>query len=160
VPKRIEGGDAGTHERRPLDRGQPFRNSRQRRHRSHHILRVAAVKRDAGHLSGRASEKIASATRITAKAMTGMPAHSHALAWLPVADVGADGVNDPKHLVPGNSWILNPRKHSFLDNRVAVTDATSLDFDSDRPRRRLRDFPFREFQRPLPASDLNDTHLR
>src|SRR5205823_1163754 len=89
-----------------------------------------------------------------------MPADAHALAWLPIADVGAKSINNPDDFMPGNSWILNARKDSFLNNRVAVTDATGLDFDSDRFRRRFWDFPLREFQRTLPASDLNDTHFR
>src|SRR5205823_1230631 len=96
----------------------------------------------------------------TAQTMTCMPADAHALARLPVADVGAKSINNPDDFMPRNSWILNPRKDSFLNNRVAVTDATGLDFNSDGSRHRFRDFPFREFQRTLPASDLNDAHLR
>src|SRR5439155_15165078 len=128
---------------------------RQCRQRRHHIFRIAAVKRDARYLGGGAGKEVSPSTRITAQTMTCMPADAHPLAHLPVADVGAKSINNPDHLMPGNSWILNPRKDSFLNNRVAVTDATSLDFDSDSSRRRFRDFPLREFQRPLPASDLN-----
>src|SRR5262249_10964428 len=58
----------------------------------------------------------------------------------------------------GHAWILNPRKKSFLHQGVAVTDTTSLNFDSHGFRGRFRDWAFHELEGTLPASDLNDTH--
>src|SRR6266567_592385 len=59
----------------------------------------------------------------------------------------------------GHARILQARPVAFLDQRVAVADATSLDFDSHPAGARLGDFTFNDFKRPVWSGDLRGTHL-
>ena len=51
-----------------------------------------------------------------------------------------------------------PGNRPFLGQRIAVADAAGLHLDPHRPRPRLGDRPLDDFERPLRARDLCDTH--
>ena len=50
------------------------------------------------------------------------------------------------------------RPVAFLYERIAVTDATSLDFDSDPTGKRLGDLTFNQLERPAGAGNLGSAH--
>jgi hypothetical protein len=60
----------------------------------------------------------------------------------------------------GHARILESRPVTFLDERVAVTDATGLDFYSDLAGTGLGNFAFNDFKRPAGAGDLGSAHFR
>src|SRR6266446_6595989 len=59
----------------------------------------------------------------------------------------------------GHARILQARPVAFLDQRVAVADATSLDFDSHPAGSGLGNFTFNDFKSPAGTADLSGTHL-
>ncbi len=72
--------------------------------------------------------------------LASVPADADALAPLPLRDTGAQFIDDTGDFVPWNARILNAGPRPFLNQRVAVADATGLDLDANVSRTRLRDF--------------------
>jgi hypothetical protein len=107
---------------------------------------------------GHAGEEVAAAARVATAAIAAVPSHPDALAGLPSLDAGADRVDHSGHLVPGNTRVLEPRKGSFLDERIAVTDAAHLDPDAHRPGSRLGDRSLGDLERPVGSGDLDHAH--
>ncbi len=79
-------------------------------------------------------------------AMTAVPADSHALAGFPLRDTRAHGIHDPDHFMAGHARILQAGPVAFLDQRIAVADATGLDFDPHPAGARLGNFTFNDFK--------------
>src|SRR5437588_5327619 len=59
----------------------------------------------------------------------------------------------------GHSRILNTRPHPIFDQRIAMTNATSLDFNSHPSGLWFRNFPLNDFERSLRVRDLYHTHF-
>src|SRR5208282_315376 len=59
----------------------------------------------------------------------------------------------------GHARILQARPVSVLDQRIAVANATSLDFDSNPTGGRLGNFAFDNFKRSARMGDLRSSHL-
>src|SRR5713101_1950647 len=59
----------------------------------------------------------------------------------------------------GHARILQAGPVAFLDQRIAVADATGLDFDSHPAGARLGNFTFDDFKWPAGTADLRGTHL-
>ena len=116
VAQRVEGGEAGAHQRRGVRGGQFRGHQRERGRRGDHVVGVAAVERDAGHLdSGLAGEEIAAAAGVAVAAVPRVPADADALAGLPARrDVLAHGVDHADHFVPRNARVLDPGPVAFL----------------------------------------------
>jgi len=92
-------------------------------------------------------------------AMTAMPAHADALARFPLRTAGADGIHDPDDFMAGNARILQAGPMAFLDQGIAVADATGLDFDPHLAGARFGDWAFYDFKRSARAGDLRGAHF-
>jgi len=160
VSQRVECGDAGTHQRGRLDGRQLRRQQRERAGGSDHVVPVSAVERQAGDLAGLACEEIPPTAGVAMPAMSAVPPDPYSLAWRPSGDAGANRIDHPCHLMTRNSRVLNSRKSSLFDQRIAVADAACLHLDSDRSRTRFRYRPFNEFKGPIRVRDLCNTHRR
>jgi hypothetical protein len=102
--------DAGAHQRGSLGRRQFGRHPRHSSGGGDHVLSVAAVDRDPGGLAAHAGEELAAAAVITIAAIAAVPPYTNALTWLPSGGVGPDRVDHTRHLVAGNTRVLNTRK--------------------------------------------------
>src|SRR5262249_54308007 len=63
------------------------------------------------------------------------------------------------HFMSGNTRILNPGKQSFFHYRVAVTNATRLNLDSDPPSLWLRNITLDQLKRSASSRNLDCTHF-
>jgi hypothetical protein len=88
-----------------------------------------------------------------------VPTNTDPLTFLPLRDPGTDGIYDSDHFVSGNARVLDPRKQSFFDYRIAMTNATRLNLDSDPPSLRLRNVTLNDLQRSFRVGDLYCTHF-
>jgi len=79
-------------------------------------------------------------------AMTAMPADAHALARFPLPSTRTHSIHDPDHFMAGHARILQARPVAFLHQRIAVADATGLDFDPHPAGARLGNFTFNDFK--------------
>ncbi len=160
VAQGVVGGDAGAHQRCGVHRRKVVRHQRQGDGRSDHVVGITAVEGDAGDLERHlAGEEIAAATGIAIAAMAAMPADAHALARFPLGNARAHGIHRADHFMAGHARILQTGPVTFLDQRIAVTDATGVDLDPHQPGTGLRDFTLHDFKRPAGAADLCCTHL-
>src|SRR4051794_36882311 len=162
VAQRVEGRHAGAHQRRGVWGGQPLGHHRECRHRGDHVVGVAAVERDAGHLhAGLAGEVVAPAAVVAGEAVPGVPTDADALAGLPPPrDVLAHGVDHTDHLVPRDAREGNAGPLALLGKDVAVADAAGLDLDPHGPWSRVGDRALDEFEGPAGAGDLRGAHVR
>ncbi len=87
-----------------------------------------------------------------------MPADPDTLSGLPVRDVGTDGVNASGNFMTGNSRILNARPESFLDEDIAMTNATGFHLDADLATARVWNISFDEFETAASFSYLHCFH--
>src|SRR5262249_56522214 len=121
-----------------------------------HVFGVAAVEGNPGDRAGHTGEEFSAAAVNALPAIAAVPANAHMIARRPAAQAGADGIDDAGHLVTGDARILDSRKNSLFDDRIAVADAAGLDFDPEPSRRRLRDPPFDDFETSLGTRDLGN----
>jgi len=121
-----------------------------------HVVGVAAVERDAGHLhAGLAGEVVAPAAVVAGEAVPGVPPDADALAGLPtLRDVLAHGVDHTDHLVPRDAREGDAGPLALLGKDVAVTDAAGLDLDPHGPWSRVGDRALDELEGPAGARRL------
>src|SRR4029077_3649028 len=100
-----------------------------------HVIGVAAVERNSGHLDARLTGKeVAPAARVAIAAVPPMPADSDALAGRPSGrNARPERVDDADHLVARHARVFDPGKVAFLGERIAVADAAGLNLEPDRP---------------------------
>src|SRR5439155_16447685 len=80
VAQRVEGGEAGAHERGGVRGGQVRGDQRDGGGRGDQVIGVAAVERDAGHAdAGLAGEEVRAAAGVAVPAVPGVPADADAL---------------------------------------------------------------------------------
>src|ERR1700674_453780 len=91
--------------------------------------------------------------------MSPMPADADSLASSPSRDCGTDRVDEPDDFMSRYSRILNARPCPLFDQRIAVTNATSLHLDSHPSALWFGNFPLDQFQRPLRLRNLHCTHF-
>src|SRR5438309_52971 len=89
-----------------------------------------------------------------------MPSDADPLPRCPSEHARSDRIDHAGDFVPRNSRVLNAGECAFLRIRVAVADATGLNFDSDRTSSRLRNVALDELKGSLRARDLHAPHLR
>src|SRR5207237_2273518 len=124
------------------------------------VVGVAAVVRDPGNEAGDlAQQEIAAPARVAATAVPAVPADAHAVADVPAGDAGAEGVDDPRHLVSGNARILNARPVAFLGQGITVADAGGLHADAHLAGIGLGYLALHDLVRAFGAHDLGRTHL-
>src|ERR1700731_1261617 len=141
----IVDGNSGAHQGSGFGRRQIIRHQGHRFCRHHHVFGVTSIKRDASDFPELTEDEVAASAGVALKAMSAIPSHAYPLTGLPQGDVGADGVDASGNLVARYARILNSRPHAFLNQRVAVADATGFYFNADSPasglrRRTLNDF--------------------
>jgi len=88
-----------------------------------------------------------------------MPTGSDALTDFPIGHAGADGVDHSGDFVAGNPRVLNVGKDSLFDNRIAVADATRLNFDSNGSGRRIGNVSLDDLERATGTGNLCNAHL-
>lgn len=93
-------------------------------------------------------------------AMTAMPAHTHVLARFPLRHTGAHGIHDADDFMARHTRILQARPVAFLHQRIAVADATSLNFDAHPAGDGLGNFTLDNFKRFVRSGDLRGTYPR
>src|ERR1700730_12151974 len=132
VPKGVEGGDAGTEERRGLERVQGLRYVRQGRGERQHVGGVAAVAGDAGDaVNVFAGEGVAPPAMATVAARTAEPAHPDPRAHVPTFHVRTQGVDHADYFMAGNAWIAEPRHVTFDGDGVTMADPAGVYADAD-----------------------------
>ena len=154
VSQRVECGEPGAHEGRRIDGRKLGRHQRDRAGGCDHVLRVATVVSDAGDLMRHASEELTAAARVAASAITAVPTNTHLLARLPADGAGSHRIDHSGHLMPRYT------RMSFLGDRIAVADSTSLHTDAYRSGARLGYRPLNNFERPVGTRDLHRAHCR
>src|SRR5262249_30181458 len=95
---------------------------------SDHVFSVAAIVREGSNLPVLAKDEVSTAAGIAREVVPTVPAHSHALAGLPLGDVGAHCIDAAGDLMAGNAGILQTR-HPFFYQHVAVAHATCFHLD-------------------------------
>jgi hypothetical protein len=92
-----------------------------------------------------AGNEIAATARVTIATVPSMPADTDALTRCPPRNAGAYRIYGSGNLVSWDSRVLKARPRALLCKRIAVTDATSINFDADLSRAWLGDFPLNNF---------------
>ena len=64
-------------------------------------------------------------------AVAAIPPHTHMLTFLPFRHPGADLIDSPGNFMPRHTRVLDARPDTFLRQCIAVTDAASLDANSN-----------------------------
>jgi len=129
MTERIEGGDAGAHERRRLAVRQPCRHASQRLDARDHVLGVSTVRTDAADQLVPAGHEIAPAARVADEVVPAVPPDPDAVPGLPALDPGTDPVDDTDHLVSRHPGKLQTRELPPLHEAIAVTDSAGGDPD-------------------------------
>src|ERR1700686_4329974 len=91
--------------------------------------------------------------------MSAVPADADSLASRPSRDCGTDRVDHSNDFMPRYPRILNARPRPLLDQRIAVTNATSLHLDSHPSALWFRNFPLDQLQWSLRLWDLHCSHF-
>ena len=146
VPQRVEGRDAGAHERSRFFRPQRVGDMRERLDRRDHVGRVAAVVADARDLQKSAIDKIAAAAWIALEAISAVPSDADAIADFPIARFVADRLDDAGDFMSRRARVGDAGPCALLGKQVAVTYAARLDFDPNLSARRVEDFLVDEFE--------------
>ena len=94
------------------------------------------------------------------------PTHSDALPFfprnfiLPRIYILANFLDHAGNFMSGNSWVLNTRPKAFLEQHVAMADATSLDFDAHPAGFRRSDRTVNQIQCAACLAHLNGFQFR
>src|SRR5262249_40564398 len=103
VAKGVERRDPCAEERTGFDRVQSLRNAGHRLDRDDRVLREASVLGDARDLGARTVDELPSPARRTFEALSTVPAHAYAIAFLEVLDPRTQGVDSTRDLVARHS---------------------------------------------------------
>lgn len=158
VAQRVVGGDAGAQQRRCVHVFEAVGDGNERLDGSDHVLLIAAVVADAGDLLIAAIDKIAAAALATGVVVAAMPADAGTLALLPGSHTATDFINDPRHFMSWNAGILDSGPRAFDGERVAVADATGLDFDPHLSRAGRGDCAFDDLETGARFANLRGLH--
>jgi hypothetical protein len=91
--------------------------------------------------------------------MTAMPAHTHALPLLPIRHIRTDGIDHTGHLMTRDTRIRETRPMSVLDERIAMADSASFNFDADSVRTGLREWTLAHLEWSTGTRYLHGRHL-
>src|SRR5207245_2701341 len=130
VPQRVVSRDAGTEQGRRFWGGQTIRNCGNRFGWRNHVFGVAAIKTQSCDLLILANDELTAAAGIAYKTMSSMPAHTSALAGLPLRHIGSNSIYPPSNFVSGHARVLQSRPVSLFYQPVAVANAAGLDLNS------------------------------
>lgn len=160
IAKAIESGDSGAKKRGGINGRKFFGNACEGGRVGEHIVSIPAVTGDAGdERKCLAGKEISTAAHRALSAEAGIPADPDAIANGPTDDGGADSVNYADNFVAGNLRIFQAGPVAFLDERIAVTDSASMDFDADISRTGLGDITFYKFKWASGPGNLDCAHL-
>src|SRR5229473_1352621 len=130
VAQRVEGGDAGAEEWCRGNRIERIGHGGECLLRRHHVFGVPAVIAEAADEPVLAEDEVARAAGLANAAVPAVPADPNPLARLPGGHALADGIHPSDHLMTGDPRVDHAGKLPFLDERIRVTDAASLDGDA------------------------------
>jgi hypothetical protein len=105
-----------------------------------------------------AVHEVSAAAGVTLEAVSAVPSDADALSGLPQSNVGADGINASGDFVSGHARILKSGPDSFFHQRIAMTDPTGFDFNTDLTATGLRSGAFDNFEISMRFADLNGFH--
>jgi hypothetical protein len=106
-----------------------------------------------------AVNELAAAAGIAGEIMTSVPSDSDPLAGLPVAYVGADGVDATGDLMSGNARVLDARPMTLFYERIAVADPAGFDLNADLVSSRIGNISFDKFEITAGLADLDGFHF-
>src|SRR5262249_39036866 len=129
VTQRVEGGDARAHQRARVDRAELVWNESEAFVGDHKVVLIAAIHRDAGDQLVGTGHKAATPAPLAVTAIAAEPADADALPGFPFRNLGSNSVDHSGDLMSGNPRIGNSRPVAFFCQRIAVTQAASLNFD-------------------------------
>jgi len=129
----------------------------QRVGRRNHIVRITAVKADAGDQLVFAKDEIAAAARDAVVAMSAVPAQADALPGLEERNLRSNRIHHPGDLVARNARKLDARPLTELRQRIAVTNPAGLHANAHMARTGLRKFLLNEFEGAARGGDLHST---
>src|SRR5229473_1837507 len=130
VAQRVEGGDAGAEEWCRGNRIERIGHGGECLLRRHHVFGVPAVIAEAADEPVLTQDEVARAAGLANAAVPAVPADPNPLARLPGGHALADGIHPSDHLMAGDPRVDHAGKLPFLDERIRVTDAASLDGDA------------------------------
>src|SRR5579871_5645997 len=104
--------DSSAEQRRCFGIFKDVGNRRQCFNRSDHVLLIPAVIADAGNLKVHAIEEISATALAASIVMASIPAHTDALPDFPRGHARPNFVDDTRHFMPGNAWILKSEEHT------------------------------------------------
>jgi hypothetical protein len=111
VAQTIEGGDPGAHERSGLLGGQLFRHQGESRRGRNHIVSIATIPGNTGDLGASLTgKKVPLTATVAITAVAAVPTNADSLANRPSGNVLANGIDEPNHLVAGNTRVLDAWK--------------------------------------------------
>src|SRR5271157_4969354 len=146
VPQRVKRRDPRAHQRPRVRRLQRLRNQRHGFMPRDHVLRIPAVPRHSVNFLVLAGDEFPAPARLAYKTVPPVPPRSDPVTLLPFRHPFAYFIDHARHLVPRHARILNPRKHSFLRHRIAVTHPASLHLNPHLARSRLRHLPLHQLK--------------
>jgi hypothetical protein len=86
-----------------------------------------------------------------------MPAETDALADFEDGNIGADGVQNAGNFMAGHARVLESRPHTFLGQRIAVTNAAGLHADANVAGAGIRKLLLDKLERSAGGGDLHGT---
>ena len=160
MAQRIEGGNSGAEERAGFGGVESTGHERDAFVSSNHILSIAAINVEAGDFFVGAGDEIAATAGFTDEAVSTVPAYADAIAFLPLGDAIADGIDYAGNLVARDARVDEAGPVAVFDEVVAEADTTGLDFDADFAWTGLRDVALDQFEVGSGLGHLCDEILR
>src|SRR6266508_1035024 len=158
MAQRVVDRDARTHQGTRFLGRQCFGNRREGFRPCDHVFGVSAVEVEASDLSMHAHGEVPAPARCADETMSTMPAHTHALPFIPCGDVVADGIDVSRDFMTWHTWIRKPRPETFFDKHVAVANAARVYFHAHLPSARLRNHTLDQFPLSTRLTDLRRLH--
>ena len=157
VAQGVERGSAGAEQWSGLNVRHALRHAGERFRRCKHVVRVAAIVRDAADPFLATRDEVARAAGITHKAVTAVPADAYAVAILPAADTVTHANDHPGDFMARHTWELQAGERARLHEEVTVADSTGANPDEHFVRRRSRYRPGAENERSIRSSNVRGT---
>src|SRR6185369_16007354 len=139
VSQRVVDRDARAHEWPCFLRRQFVGDRGKRWCRRDHVLSVASIEIDAGHLAIDAHREVAAPAWFADETVSAVPAYADSLPGLPRGDGFAECVDASGDFVTRDARILKPRPLTFFDKSITVADAARFYLHANLSRSRLRD---------------------
>src|SRR6266481_5452952 len=160
MSQRVKGRDPRAQKGPCFSIAKYVRYRRERFDRSDHVLLISSVVADACNFGVAAVKEVSTPAFETRVVLPSMPAHTHALAYLPSSHTGANFIDYASDFVSRNPRILNSRPEAFLHKHIAMTNAASLHLDAYFSCTRVRNLTLDNFEIAAWLRNLCHFHWR